>query len=147
MSKLLAVEDDVTQRYVLKIVLENFGFDFEIVPSAEEALADLFERENSYSLVLMDIKLPGMDGFDCTRQIRKLQAAAGVAKIPIIAVTAFASAEDRQLCLDAGMDDYVSKPYTLEAFKSTIDKYLEPARSYNEPSENDTVHVEGSAQL
>lgn len=145
MNKILAVEDDATQRYVLKIVLENFGLDFEIVSSAEEALADLFERSKNYGLILMDIKLPGMDGFECTREIRKRQAQKGAGRIAIVAVTAFASAEDRQFCIDAGMDDYISKPYTLEAFKSIIDKYLEPLRGYDDPSENDTVQSEGRA--
>ncbi len=145
MNKILAVEDDVTQRYVLRIVLENFGMDFEIVSSAEEALKDIFERSKNFVLILMDIKLPGMDGFECTREIRKRQARAGAPRISIIAVTAFASFEDRQLCLDAGMDDYISKPYTLEALKALIDKYLEPPRGYDEPTDS-TLQSEGSAQ-
>lgn len=146
MNKILAVEDDLTQRYVLRIVLENFELNFEIVSSAEEALKELFERSKNYALVLMDIKLPGMDGFECTREIRKRQAEQGEGRIAIVAVTAFASAEDRQFCLDAGMDDYISKPYTIEAFKSMIDKYLEPLRGYDDRSENDKLHSEGRAQ-
>ena len=145
MNKILAVEDDATQRYVLRIVLENFELNFEIVSSAEEALKELFERSKNYALVLMDIKLPGMDGFECAREIRKRQAEQGEGRIAIVAVTAFASAEDRQFCLEAGMDDYISKPYTIEAFKSMIDKYLEPLRGYDDRSENDTLHSEGRA--
>ncbi len=146
MNKILAVEDDVTQRYVLRIVLENFGLDFEIVSSAEEALVGMFERSKNYALILMAIKLPGMDGFECTREIRKRQAKLGARPVAIVAVTAFASAEDRQLCLESGMDDYISKPYTIEAFRAMIDKYLEPQRGYDDPNENDPLQSEGRAQ-
>ncbi|MBS2003627.1 MAG: response regulator [Candidatus Obscuribacterales bacterium] len=125
MKKILAVEDDVTQRYVLKIVLESFALDFEIAASAEEALKLIFEHKHRFALVLMDIKLPGMNGLDCTREIRRREAAESLIKIGIIAVTAYAGSEDRALCFEAGMDDYLSKPYTLEAFKSLIDKYLQ----------------------
>jgi len=145
MNKILAVEDDVTQRYVLKIVLESFAFDFTIVACAEEALRDLFEREINYVLVLMDIRLPIMNGFECTQEIRRREQKSGSHRIPIIAVTAYASAEDRQLCLDAGMDDYISKPYTLEALKALIDKYLAPARLHNDPSQNEAIQPEEQA--
>lgn len=93
----------------------------------------------------MDIKLPGMNGFECTREIRMREEKAGAKRIAIIAVTAFATAEDRQLCLDAGMDDYISKPYTLESLKALIDIYLEPLRGYDEPNKNDTIQSEGRA--
>ncbi|CAN5203192.1 hypothetical protein BH10CYA1_BH10CYA1_49280 [soil metagenome] len=139
MNKILAVEDDVTQRYVLKIVLESFGMNFEIVSSGEEALVAVLDPTKNYALILMDVKLPYMDGFECTREIRKREVRAGDSKIAIIAVTAFASAEDRQLCLDAGMDDYISKPYTLEAFRALLDKYLEPLRGYDEPNQSDNI--------
>jgi CheY-like chemotaxis protein len=131
MNKLLAVEDDITQQYVLRVVLESFGMRADIVSSGEEALDFLFVRPNSYSVVLMDIRLPGMDGFDCTREIRKRQAKNRF-KIVIIAVTAYASAEDRKLCLDSGMDDYMSKPYQLDAFRKLIEKYLVQQHGYDE---------------
>ncbi|MFK9866768.1 response regulator, partial [Escherichia coli] len=67
MKKILAVEDDVTQRYVLKIVLESFALSFEFATSAEEALRMLFEQNQQYVLILMDIRLPGMNGLDCAR--------------------------------------------------------------------------------
>jgi CheY-like chemotaxis protein len=127
MKKILAVEDDVTQRYVLKIVLESFAMNFKIVPSAEEALALLFEQKKRFAFILMDIKLLGMDGFECTREIRRRERAAGSRRITIIAVTAYASVDDRNLCFEAGMDDYLSKPYTLDSLRELIDKYLERA--------------------
>ena len=145
MNKILAVEDDVTQRYVLRIVLESFGLNFEIVSSGEEALVALSDRTKNYALILMDIKLPYMDGFECTREIRKREEKAGARRIAIIAVTAYASIEDKQLCLDAGMDDYISKPYTLEALRELIDRYLEPLRGYNEPNQNGTIRSERQA--
>ena len=142
MNKILAVEDDATQRYVLKIVLESFALDFTIVPSGEEALRELFERDMNYVLVLMDVRLSLMNGFECTQEIRKRQEKSGARRIAIIAVTAYASAEDRQLCLDAGMDDYISKPYTLEALKALIDKHLEPVRGYDDPNQHEPMQSE-----
>ncbi len=121
---ILAVEDDATQQYVLRVVFESFGMQADIVSSAEKAIECLFDQKRDYSLVLMDIRLPGMDGFDCTREIRKRQQKSKF-KIPIIAVTAYASTEDRALCLAAGMDDYISKPYELGEFKKLINKHLE----------------------
>lgn len=141
MKKILAVEDDVTQRYVLKIVLESFALSFEFATSAEEALRMLFEQNQQYVLILMDIRLPGMNGLDCAREIRRREEVGGLKKFGIIAVTAYASVDDRQLCLDAGMDDYISKPYTLDALKALIDKCLEPScydeLQQNEPSQSE----------
>ncbi len=140
---ILAVEDDATQQYVLRVVFESFGMQADIVSSAERAIDYLFNQKRDYSLVLMDIRLPGMDGFDCTREIRQRQQKSKF-KIPIIAVTAYASIDDRALCLAAGMDDYISKPYELEAFKKLINKHLEQSHGFRDQNQNDSVQSERS---
>lgn len=122
MKALLAVEDDLTQQFVLKVVFEEIDLEVEVVSSAEDALLAFSRNKGGYEAILMDIRLPGMDGFECTRQIRRLEN--NKRRIPIIAVTAYASAEDRQRCLEAGMDDYISKPFEIEQFRSLISKWI-----------------------
>ncbi|HEY9677789.1 MAG TPA: response regulator [Drouetiella sp.] len=123
-NKILAVEDDPTQQFVLKVVLESYGLQADIVSTAEKALEHLDSEDNDYALILMDIRLPGMDGYDCSRLIRKKDCAR-ISSIPILAVTAYAASEDRRQCLEAGMNDYISKPYQLDVFQRLINKYMQ----------------------
>ena len=123
MNKILVVEDDMTQQYVMRVVLDSFNFSADIVSTGEKALECLNSGDHDYGLVLMDIRLPGMDGFECAKAIRKCQHES-VSQIPIVAVTAYAGAEDRKQCIDSGMNDYISKPYELHVFKALIEQYL-----------------------
>jgi CheY-like chemotaxis protein len=81
-------------------------------------------KKKPYGLVLMDVQMPEMDGYDATRAIRKWEKAGQ--HIPIIAMTAGAMKGDRELCLEAGMDDYVSKPLKPELLFETVARFLEP---------------------
>jgi hypothetical protein len=85
-----------------------------------EALARV--ANNDYRLVLMDMQMPNLDGLDAAREIRKLPQGAA---LPIIAMTANAFSEDRQRCLDAGMNDFISKPVIPEALYERLLKWLE----------------------
>ena len=78
----------------------------------------------AYDLVLMDVQMPEMDGYEATRIIRNTTSKVINHDVPIIAMTAHAMAGDRKLCLDAGMDDYVSKPVNPEELLKTINKHL-----------------------
>lgn len=80
----------------------------------------------------MDWRMPVTDGLRCTLQIRELQEAQGH-RVPIIAVTAHALAGDRERCLEAGMDDYLSKPFTLEQLQEKIQHWLQPNKENREP--------------
>jgi CheY-like chemotaxis protein len=113
---ILLVEDDVRNVFAITRVLEPHGARLEIARNGREALAAL-ECNPSIDLVLMDIMMPEMDGFEAMRAIR---AQARFANLPIIALTAKAMPDDHQRCLDAGANDYVSKPIDIEKMLSLL---------------------------
>ena len=111
---ILLAEDDVRNIYALTSVLEPLGAKLEIARNGREALEKL-ANGNRVDLVLMDVMMPVMDGLAAMREIRKLPA---TARLPVIAITAKAMPEDRQACLDAGANDYVSKPIDVDRLLS-----------------------------
>lgn len=116
--KVLLVEDEPVNREIAKILLEGAGL---VVEEAEDgAIAVEMLGENSYDLILMDMQMPNLDGLAATQQIR----AKGETRIPIVAMTANAFAEDKERCFDAGMDDFLSKPVDPEALYSMLLKWL-----------------------
>mgnify|MGYP002624038383 CR=1 FL=1 len=120
--RVLLVEDNRLNQRLAVRVLETFGFVVETANDGAEAVA--LVRERSYDLVLMDCLMPGMDGFEATRRIRAHEAENG-RRVPIIALTANALPEDRQACLAAGMDDFVSKPFTRQVLHETTLRWLQ----------------------
>lgn len=117
---LLAEDNPVNQKVALH-QLRELGFITHIVASGREAI-EAVERTN-YELVLMDCQMPGMDGMQATLEIRHLEAGSG-RHVPIIALTAHAIQGDRDRCIKAGMDDYISKPVTLRKLKSILAKWV-----------------------
>jgi CheY-like chemotaxis protein len=118
---ILVVDDNAGNQYVARAVLERYGYKTRIVANGEEAL-DAFSV-GQYDLILMDCRMPIMDGYEATEAIRKAEEVMG-GHIPIIGVTAYAFEGDREKCLEAGMDDYVMKPLTLEGFKNVLTRWL-----------------------
>jgi signal transduction histidine kinase/DNA-binding NarL/FixJ family response regulator len=116
---ILVVEDNEVNQKVIAGYLRRLGHEFEIVPDGAQAV----ERaaDGGYDLVLMDCQMPVMDGYTAAREIRIRNM-----RLPIIAMTAHALAGDREKCLAAGMDDYLSKPIDLEALRAQIDTWLVP---------------------
>jgi signal transduction histidine kinase/CheY-like chemotaxis protein len=108
--RVLLAEDNVVNRRVALRVLERHGHEVTVAVNGVEAV-DLAERE-LYDLILMDCQMPEMDGFEATAAIRRMSH--GHSEVPIVALTAHAMAGDRERCLRAGMDDYLSKPFTGE---------------------------------
>lgn len=105
----LVAEDNELNATLTRMMVERAGHVPHMVESGVEALAALEDAEpGTYDLVFMDLHMPLMDGYEATRQIRKLGPAKG--GLPIVALTANVMAEDKQACLEAGMDDYLSKP-------------------------------------
>lgn len=116
--RILIVEDNIVNRKVAYFMLEKKGHEVTAVENGQEALKAL---ENSlFDLILMDVQMPVMDGFEATEAIRKREARTG-GHIPIIAMTAHAMKGDRERCLDAGMDDYTSKPLNPSEVFQKID--------------------------
>jgi CheY-like chemotaxis protein len=125
-SIILVVEDDKTGRYVLKQLLEKFDYDSHLVSSAEEALAAM--DLTKYACVLMDIVLPGINGYDCTRQIRQIELKTGT-RTPVIALTGKTDQSDREAAMDAEMDDFLGKPFEAEELRKVLLKHAyEPER-------------------
>jgi signal transduction histidine kinase/DNA-binding response OmpR family regulator len=129
---LLAEDNDVNQE-VAVAMLEALGCAVRAVTNGQEAI-ECIERE-TFDLVLMDCQMPTMDGFAATQRIRDRESQSGVAsRLPIVALTAHARRTDRQQCLDAGMDDYLSKPFRREDLQRIIEHWARPgARGPSRP--------------
>ncbi len=115
--KVLVVEDFEPNAMVAAGFLEDFGFNYDIAKSGQEAL-DYLEK-NGYFAILMDVQMHGMNGFETTEAVRKLEKSRGTRHY-IIGVTAHALAGDRERCYAAGMDDYLPKPYDAKELKSKL---------------------------
>ena len=120
-KRILLAEDDAMNREVAMAMLAESGLHVDVV---EDGLAAVHAvSAHDYALVLMDVQMPHLDGLQATRTIRKLP---GRAALPIIAVTANASEEDRQRCLEAGMNDFVAKPISMPLLFATLLRWLAP---------------------
>jgi len=119
--RVLLVEDNPVNQAVSKAMLEYFGCRVDVAANGQEALKVLAGRP--YDLILMDCQMPVMDGYEATRIIRRREAASQ-ARTPIVALTAHAMEGDREACLEAGMDDYLSKPYKAEEINALLAKWL-----------------------
>jgi PAS domain S-box-containing protein len=117
---LLLAEDNRTNQFVGRRLLEKLGHSVDVANDGAEALALL--ARNRYDAVLMDCQMPDIDGYMATRQIREGQVPGLDPSVPIIALTAHAMPSDREKCLAAGMDDYVSKPVSLEELSATLER-------------------------
>jgi PAS domain S-box-containing protein len=118
--RILLVEDNPVNREVALRMLESFGCRVDIATNGLEAIQAL--SRTTYDLILMDCQLPEMDGFQATAEIRRSEGKAR--HIPIIAVTAHAMEGDREECLQAGMDDYLSKPFNRDQLRTTLERWL-----------------------
>jgi signal transduction histidine kinase/CheY-like chemotaxis protein/HPt (histidine-containing phosphotransfer) domain-containing protein len=146
-AKVLVAEDNVVNQKVTVRMLEKIGYTADVVSDGHEALHAIFHT--AYSAVLMDGQMPKMDGFDATRAIRERerQADPGGTRAPhivIIAMTANALEGDRDKCLNAGMDDYLSKPVKLDQLSAMLDRWItrnprEDGRDPGEESIDDQV--------
>ena len=125
-SRVLLAEDNEINQLVACEILSGAGFACTVAPTGTAAVAALLQ--DPYDLVLMDCQMPEMDGFEATREIRRLERIGALTaqrgRVPIIALTANALKGDRARCLEAGMDGYVSKPIDLKALLETIESVL-----------------------
>ena len=118
---ILVAEDYALNQKLAMRLLERAGYSCDVVDDGQKVLDAT--REGGYDLVLIDCQMPIMDGFEATRAIRRREAGGGT-RLPIIAMTANAMKGDRERCLDAGMDDYLSKPISVDALYALLAKFL-----------------------
>jgi CheY-like chemotaxis protein len=114
----LLVEDNDVNQQVALAMLRSAGHAVDVANDGGEAVARCAERR--YDCVLMDCQMPNMDGYEATRRIRAREADAGAARVPIVALTASAMSGDRERCLAAGMDDFLSKPYNFSTLLAAV---------------------------
>ncbi len=118
-KKILIVEDNRSNLKMLRLVLG--GIDCEILEAVDGAEAMEVAIENRPDIILMDIQIPKMDGLEVTRRLRKMQE---FSKTPIIALTAFAMEKDEQTGLDAGCNEYMTKPFSTAKLLEIVHKYI-----------------------
>lgn len=122
-GRILLVEDNPVNLLVARKLLDSLNFEYDTATNGAEALAML--TEDRYGLVLMDCQMPVLDGYSATRRWREQEARATTRRrLPIVAMTANAMAGDRQRCLDAGMDDYLSKPVSRDLLEACLQRWL-----------------------
>ncbi len=114
--RILLAEDNVVNQKVALLMLEKMGYKADVAGNGKEAVRAL--ADHSYDMILMDIQMPEMDGFEATKMIRNLDD--GNENVPIIAMTANAMKGDKEKCLAAGMDDYITKPINADMLYETI---------------------------
>ncbi len=122
LSVLVVEDNDLNAKFVLAI-LKRQNYNIDLAVNGRICVEKFLK--NNYDLILMDIQMPVMNGLDATKEIRKLEQQMDVDhRIPIIAITAFAFEHDKQNCLDAGMDDYLTKPYRPQDLIDIIKIYF-----------------------
>lgn len=118
----LLVEDYFVNQEVTKNMLENFNCHVDVAQDGVEALE--YYREHHYDLILMDIQMPNMDGYEATLLIRQEELAKGKKEVPIIAITANALEENLERCLEVGMNEFILKPIEQASLKKIVGKYI-----------------------
>lgn len=124
MAKILLAEDDESGRHLIVRMLEKLGHEVVEAENGDVALQALGEPGGdvgtAFAAVLMDLQMPVLDGLDATRRLREM----GWSDLPVIAVTAHAMVGDREKCLRAGMNDYLSKPLTLDLLRDILRRWI-----------------------
>ncbi|MCD4665817.1 MAG: response regulator [Bacteroidales bacterium] len=114
---ILLAEDNEANQFLIKAISKSKGWNVTVVDDGEEAVEE-YNRGN-YDLILMDVQMPNMNGYEATKIIRDDEKSKGI-HTPIIALTAYAMKSDKDMCIEAGMDDYISKPFKRQQFLDTI---------------------------
>ncbi|MBX3285716.1 MAG: response regulator [Acidimicrobiales bacterium] len=122
MPRILLVEDNRTNQIVAVGNLHKLGYDVDIADSGADAVPLLLAVR--YDAVLMDVMMPGIDGYEATRQIRDLEATHHMPRVPVVGLSARALPQDRAVALDAGMDDYLTKPLCVAALGETLRRLI-----------------------
>ena len=129
--RVLVAEDNAINALLARRVIENEGYEVVVasdgVAAVEAVRSSLQKGARAFDLILMDVFMPKLDGFEATRAILQLYGAAPTRAPPIVALTANAFAEDRARCIAAGMSDYLAKPFDAKQLKTIAYKWISPA--------------------
>lgn len=121
--RVLVAEDDACNQQVLRLMLERRGYRVRIVDNGRLALAALAEAR--FGLLLVDMRMPDVDGFHVVKTLRRSERdTPGSSRLPVIAVTALAAKSDRLRCMEAGADEYLSKPFRIRELYAALDRAL-----------------------
>ena len=127
---ILIAEDNETNQMVIKAILNRKGHPYRIATDGLEALAQY--EANQIDLILMDCQMPNLDGLQTTREIRSRELKSGASRCPIIALTANAMSGDKERCLEAGMDDFLAKPFRSHELLAKIETWIVPRKPQGE---------------
>jgi CheY-like chemotaxis protein len=122
MHRVLLAEDNKLNQIVAAGTLQKLGYDVEIVDGGVDAVEAC--RHNRFDVILMDVMMPDMDGYEATSEIRAGELDRGEAHTPIIGLSARAMDGDRQIALDAGFNDYLTKPLREDDLKDALDRWI-----------------------
>jgi signal transduction histidine kinase/CheY-like chemotaxis protein len=142
--RILLAEDNVVNQKVAVSLLSRLGHELTVAPNGQAAL-DAY-RSQTFDVILMDVEMPVMSGYEATRAIRILEATTG-AHMPIVAMTARAMKGDRERCLEAGMDDYLSKPIQGKLVMEAIRRTLSPSPHTSPAPARDTAAIDEATAL
>ncbi len=120
-KSILIIDDDTRNVFALSLVLRSKGYEIQTAGDAQSGINLMLERNNNTGILLLDMMMPDMDGYQALQQIR---ATAELKHMPVIAVTAQAMPGDQEKCLQAGADGYISKPIDLDILTGILTQYL-----------------------
>jgi len=118
--RILLAEDNLVNQKLAKLMLTKAGYQVEVANNGKEALEKFTASPEDFSMIFMDVQMPEMDGLEATRAIREK----GFDTVPIVAMTAHAIKGDKEMCLEAGMDDYISKPIKRQVVFEILEKWV-----------------------
>ncbi len=146
-AKILVAEDHAINQQVITEILTRFGFDVSVANNGCEAVASM--KSESFELILMDIQMPEMDGYEATQTIRAMAAPVNANNIPILAMTAHALRSDQEKCIEIGMNGHLSKPIVIPELIKALIKWIEPKGETTSSSvvNDNTSHDELSIRL
>jgi len=117
-NNILLAEDNIFNQKVTLAMLKKLGFQADVAKNGQEVLDKM--EQNNYAIIFMDCEMPVMDGFVATEKIREMEKTKGQPTMPIVAMTAHSSLEDRQRCEQSGMNDYIAKPFKIDALQEVL---------------------------
>ena len=118
---ILLVDDNAVNVMIAAIFLDDFGYTYEVASNGQEAIECI--KAKRYDAVIMDVRMPKMCGLSATRAIRQYEKDRNFYPVPIIAMTAQVLTGDRERCFEAGMDDYISKPFNPNEFQQKLETF------------------------